>query len=244
MNIQEMMNNALVELHEEGIVKDIVKKQITATVESAIKDMMGSWSLLSKALEAELKEKLQINLEKLDIPSYNELLAQAVKKQLDDAVYTKGLEDFNKRVGQIIGADLPDEMKLSTLVMKMAKEIDDIDELSIDDYLEMTLSVEKSGYAGDLYFIYMDPHQDKNSYECKYRLVISDGKLSSVTVNAREKYSADRFYSKVSPRIMMEGKMSHLEEELFKAYVHSIPIVIDEEQCETEIAVSTIREND
>lgn len=243
MDIQKMMDEALVELHEEGTVKDIIKKQITSTVESSIKDLLGSWSPLSKALDKELKEQLQINLDKLDIPSYNELLAQAIKKQLDDAIYTKGLDDFNKRIGKIIGSEMPDEIKLSELVLKMAQEIDDLDDLSMDDYVEMTLFVERSSYSENSYHIHMDPNEDKQSYECKYRLFISEGKLSSVTVNAKEKYSADRHYSKVSPRIMMEGKMSRLEEELFKAYVHSIPIVVDDEKCETEISVESIRDD-
>ncbi|MGE6601489.1 hypothetical protein ACQKEY_07160 [Lysinibacillus fusiformis] len=243
MDIQKMMDEALVELHKEGTFKEIIKKQVTLTVENSVKDMMGPWSPLSKALEAELKEKLQINLAKLDIPSYNELLAQAIKKQLDDAIYTKGLVDFNKRVGEIVGSGMPEEIKLSELVLKMAKEIDELDDLSIDDYVEMTLIVEKSSYVNDSYHIYMDPHEDKQSYDCKYRLYISEGKLSNVTVNAKEKYSADRYYSKVSPRIIMEGKMSYLEEELFKAYVHGIPIFVDEDQCEKEIAVSNISEN-
>ncbi|MGN4124858.1 hypothetical protein ACMGD3_07555 [Lysinibacillus sphaericus] len=243
MDIQKMMNEALVELHEEGTVKDIIKKQVTSTVESSIKDLLGSWSPLSKALEKELKEQLQINLDKLDIPSYNELLAQAIKKQLDDAIYTKGLEDFNRRVGKIIGSGMPNEIKLSQLVLKMAQEVDDLDDLSMDDYVEMTLFVEKSSHVENLYHIYMDPNEHKQSFDCKYRLCISDGTLSSVTVNAKEKYSADRYYSKVSPRIIMEGKMSRLEEELFKAYVHSIPIVVDEEKCETEISIESIRED-
>lgn len=135
MDIQKMMDEALVELHKEGTVKEIIKKQVTSTVEDSIKDMMGSGSPLSKTLKNELKEKLQINLDKLDILSYNELLAQTIKQLLDDAIYSKGLDDFNKRVGEIIGSGMPEEIKLSELVLKIAKEIDELDDLSIDDYV-------------------------------------------------------------------------------------------------------------
>lgn len=243
MDIQQMFNDSLVRMHDEGKVQEIIDKQVLATVESQMKDLLGSWSPLSKAIEKELKEKLQINLESLDIPSYNEVLSNAIKKQLDDAIYTKGLEDFNERVSKVLGTDMKN-MKLSELVKEMAKEIEDLEDYDHDAMLEMSLHVEESTYSKSTYHVYMDSNPEKEKHECKYRLFISDNKLSSVTIDAKEKYSANRHYSKVTPRILMEGKMSNLEELLFKAYVHGIEIEIDEAHCNTEIYVEDIREED
>ncbi|QQE79639.1 hypothetical protein [Alicyclobacillus sp. SO9] len=70
-NVQELMNDAVLALNENGILPQIVQKQIEKTLQHIINDVFGSFSEFSKTVEKAVHSALEINIDSLDLPGYN-----------------------------------------------------------------------------------------------------------------------------------------------------------------------------
>ncbi|MDN9230835.1 hypothetical protein KLK11_19895, partial [Clostridioides difficile] len=71
MDLNKIMNDALVELEENGFVEEVVKKQLAETIKRAVNEIFGSYSKFRKNIEQHLGENININLDELDIQKYN-----------------------------------------------------------------------------------------------------------------------------------------------------------------------------
>ncbi|OME10426.1 hypothetical protein BSK47_30850, partial [Paenibacillus odorifer] len=78
-----IINEKLAELQSEGYVEKIIKKQLESTIKDIVEDSLRSWSDFGKGLKEAVKNQLQINLEQLDIPSYNHVILDAIKAELE-----------------------------------------------------------------------------------------------------------------------------------------------------------------
>ncbi|HEK4636750.1 TPA: hypothetical protein SOK69_003967, partial [Clostridioides difficile] len=83
MDLNKIMNDALVELEENGFVEEVVKKQLAETIKRVVNEVFGNWGDFSKKIEKHLSENININLDKLDIQKYNVLVATTVKEKID-----------------------------------------------------------------------------------------------------------------------------------------------------------------
>lgn len=70
MDLNKIMNDALVELEENGFVEEVVKKQLAETIKRVVNEVFGNWGDFSKKIEKHLSENININLDKLDIQKY------------------------------------------------------------------------------------------------------------------------------------------------------------------------------
>ncbi len=232
MDLNKMMNESLIKIESEGKIQEMIDTQIERTIQSAVENFFGSYSTFSKKLKKQLEEHIQINLECLDIPSYNELINQAIKEKLDDQIATEGVARLNETIGSLLSA-AKTEYKLSELVEELAEEVDK-EEIGYDDMYEMSMHIDDSFSLSTI--IALDYQPDKSEYECKYRFWVDKktGKISNISV--QEKRSGRRReVHEFDARAIMRG-LHGLEETLFKMYAKGSKVIIDEDHVDLEVS--------
>lgn len=232
MDFNKMVNESMAKMEAEGKFQEIVNSRIEKTVKDVVDDLFGNWSSFSKDLKENMKEKLQVDFDKLGLQSYNHLILTEIQKKLEDEVTVNGVAQAKSSIEALLSGG-KSEYKLSELVKELAEEIEDIDEIGYDEYREITLIVQESDWGN--YYISMDSKEDESEYSCKYRLMVSeDGKVLSSKIN-EDKYGEDKSIENFDIKDVMNG-LHGLEETLFKIYTSGAKLIIDEEHCETDIS--------
>lgn len=214
MNLEQAFMQAFQELKEEGYVEQVIKEQIKKTVATVIQDCFGSWSKLSKALTKEIQENIHINLSSLDIPTYNQVVFNAIKEELERSVYNEGAKRIQEQIQQMLGT-AKEEYKLSEVVDRLVEAELDLEELDFDEYREITVIVQnKWGNT----FVYLDPEEGKEWYRCKYSITLDENnEVQRVSIGDTS------FDNK-----LIMGGLYGLEKLLFQMWTRRAKLVIDE----------------
>ncbi|WP_025718997.1 hypothetical protein [Paenibacillus polymyxa] len=213
MDLNNMVNQALTNIHSEGLVEKIVRNKLEKTIESIIDDIFSSYGDFGKQLKEHVKQHFSINLGVLDLPSYNTLIAQVIKEKLDEITHIQGVEKLKEQMDRML-VDVKPEYKLSELINGWKKSENEDDEY--DDSDEFSLHIDKD-YST---WIHLDPEPDKGKYQCKYGMLIrDDGTLFCLKIDDREIKSKDMMYG-----------LHGIAEDLFKIYAHGSKLVIDEDE--------------
>lgn len=115
-DIAILVRDALTEASQPDRVKEIVTKLVTKQFDDTLSSATRSFSAFGQTLEKKVTEALSI--EKLDLPSYNTIMAGMVAKLVDDAVsnlvHGRLKEDLNE-----LFKIAPKTIKLSEIVNEM-----------------------------------------------------------------------------------------------------------------------------
>lgn len=219
IDLNALVNQSLANIEESGFVKEVIQKRIEKTVTETIDELLRGYSPFGKALKSEIESKLQVNFKELDIASYNQVVLNAVKEKLDQAVYVQGVEQIKASMDAML-SDIKPEYKLSEIIEKLKECAED--DAKENDWSEISFHIDADRSV--LAFVYFDEEPGKEKYRCKYRLSIcKDGRLNTVEIRD----------CKLDNRLVM-GRMSGMEELMFKLYAHKPVIIIDENHVETE----------
>jgi hypothetical protein len=215
MDLNQMINDSLIQIKASGKVEQIIRQRVEKTIESIINDLLDGWSEFGKELKNQIKEHLHINLQSLDIPAYNQLVANVVKEELDKALHIQGVQKMKEIIDNILGT-AKREYKLSEIIKEMMEQANfDGDHNGSN----ATLHIERSSV---LTFIYFDENEDVRKYDCKYRIFVDkDGSVKSVRIGNKE-FQND----------IIMGGLYGVEETLFKLYAQSSKLIIDEENID------------
>lgn len=213
MDLNKIVNDKMTELKESGYVEERVAHHLKKTVDDIVEDCLRSYSDFGKKLKEEVKKQLDFNLERLDIPSYNQVILNVISDELDKATHQQGAEAIREGIKELLGT-AEKQYKLSDLVYKMANEDDKLNELDYDEYKEITVIVEKK-YSSQ--YIYMDPEEDTDWYQCKYQIVLDDDN----TVR-RVEIGGKHFDNKV-----IMGGLYGLDKVLFQMWTRHSELIVD-----------------
>ncbi|GKU76876.1 hypothetical protein [Paenibacillus sp. L3-i20] len=218
MDLNLIVNDTLSTLKSEGYVENIVKKQLEDTIKDVVHDALRSYSVFGKQLKKEIESNLAINLEKLDIPSYNQVILNMIQEEINQSIYKEGMETIKEQVQELLGTSKV-EYKLSELIKEMVKDDLELNELGYDEVSEITVIVEEK--YGNTY-IYLDPEEDKSWHYCKYMISLEkDGTV----------WRAETGGKKHDNRTIMGG-MYGLDATIFKMWTHKAKLVIDDYETE------------
>lgn len=213
MNLNQMVNESLKNIEEEGFVQATVEKKMKQTMESIIDDIFSSWSSFGKNLKEHIQQELKVNLDELKLEAYNHMILNVVKEKMDEAIHVQGTEKIKKQLDDLL-SDTKTEYKLSEIIERMK---DKAMEWDSDEYYDrqISLHVEK---ASVLSFVYFDKEEYKEQYECQYKLSIdNEGRLNSCRIDDKE------FDNKV-----IMGGLHGVDELLFKIYTTGAKVLVDE----------------
>ncbi|MCI3197737.1 hypothetical protein GXP75_19105 [Bacillus sp. HU-1818] len=214
MDLNLIVNKTLSELNEDGYVEKIVKKQIEDTIQDIINDTLKSWSDFGKELKQQVQNQMKINLDRLDIPSYNQVVINTIKGELERSVHEEGAKRIQESLQEILGTG-KDEYKLSELINEIVEYDCELNELDYDEYKEITVIVEDK-YSSK--YVYIDPEEDKDWFNCKYRLVLNKDDLTVERAEIDEK----SFDNKV-----IMGGLYGVDKSIFKMWTRKAKLIID-----------------
>lgn len=229
IDLNKMIADSLAKMESSGGFQEIVDKQLEKTMSNIVKDLFGEWSDFSKELKSEVGQKMKINLDRLNLQSYNHLILESIKDKLANEIENEGVAKIKSLIEGLL-IDSKTEYKLPELIKQLAKEIEDFDEIGYDERHEMSLHIDDSFGS---YWIGMDAREDRGEYECKYRLFVSEeGRIYSVKIND-DKYGRGE-NNDFDVKTVLRG-LDGLGETLFKIYASGAKLIIDEDYCELEI---------
>lgn len=218
MDLNVIVNDTLASLKEEGYVEQIVKKQLQKTINDVVEDCLKSWSDFGKGLKEEVKKQMDFNLDKLDIPSYNHVIMNVIKEELQRSVHEEGVKQIQQQMQEILGT-AKEEYKLSELIKEMVNDECELNELSYDECKEITVHIDNS-YS--VTYVRFDPEPDKRMYECKYMIALNeDGTVWRAEI-------ADKAFDN---KVIMGG-LYGLEATIFKMWTRKAKLVIDRYETE------------
>jgi hypothetical protein len=165
--MQRMVLGAFQSLEEDGTLENLVRAQVKQTMEGLIKESLREWSDFGKNLKAHLEEQVKVNFNALNLPTYNHILMQTIEQAFLDVAMDSGLAQVRDRIRELFGCDHPSTLKLSALVKGMRDEWDP--ETDGWDH-KMTLHIDDRDHC---IFIYMDPEERKEQYQCRFRIFLS-----------------------------------------------------------------------
>ena len=77
---------------------------------------MRSYSDFGKALKEHVKEALNVDFRNLNLPSYNAVILEAIRKHLDGQMTVTGRQQLIEGMERLLGSEAPKEITLSQLV--------------------------------------------------------------------------------------------------------------------------------
>lgn len=212
--VQEEFNN----LVESGKVKEIIAKNLENTVQEIFKSSLREYSDFGKELQAVVKEALKVDLTKISLLGYQQIVTDIVKEQLEAHVLTQVAAPIEEALKVILTPFEKRIYKLSEIVEKFKEcEIEESEG-------ELTLIVEHSSY-GSIH-IGIDESDRKDSvWNCDYRFSLdkTDKRIYS--------FESERSLSKdLTKKSLGRGFTKYL----FNLYASQCTIEVDESNCETE----------
>jgi hypothetical protein len=218
VDLNKMVNDSLAKIQAEGFVEQVVEEQLKKTIKSIVNNVLREYGDFGKNLKEQVESQLNINLDKLDIASYNTMVLNVVKEKLDAAMHLQGVEKIKADMDEMLGTAKA-EYKLSELIQELKDDALEWD----DDLRGKDMSFHIDSDRRTLTFISFDKEPDKGKYDCKYRIAVDEeGKLTSVKIGGRE------FKNNV-----IMGGLYGTEATLFKMYTQGSKLIINEDEVDT-----------
>ncbi|MDB5056151.1 MAG: hypothetical protein JWM44_4201 [Bacilli bacterium] len=155
MDLNKIVNDAMVKIQEEGFVETTVKTQLETTLKKVVSEIFGTYGEFSKQLEKEVKSHLQIDMQHLGLAGYNLMVLNEVRTQLDNAMHVTGVSLIKDNMEKLL-IGVKKEYKLSELIEAMKQDENQDHE---KDGESISLIIEES--TGGFTHIYFDPDEDK-----------------------------------------------------------------------------------
>lgn len=231
MDLNQLMLESMQKIESSGKLQEIIDKHVTESVEKLIEEQLSWRGDLYKNLQEKIGESLAVNLDKLDLPSYNYAILENIRATIEDQVNTKGLPDITAKIENML-SNPPRQYKLSELIKELAEDVEDLTDLDYEETHEMSLHVDT---VHSLSFIYFDQRPDIKEYDCKYRLFVTgSGKISSVNIGDDE-FTGNTIPQNFTVKQIMNG-LTGMDLTLFQMYLNGSTLVVDENKCETELS--------
>ena len=189
-------------------------KLVIESIDRAFRSYSDSAKLIEKAIEDALR------VERLDLPTYGNMVAAMLKAQIEATVAPIIAGRLSEDVAELLKL-APASIKLSQITEDMLKQHED------DAWGEViTAIVERSEYGST--WVYLDEdhaHSERDKYKADYRLLIGkDGKIASATLREHDIKSSKHF-----------GSSYGLEQRLRAYFACGTVIEIDEHAVVTAV---------
>lgn len=197
-----------------GAIEAAIEKQLASTIASLIQAELREYSDFGKAIKECVQQAVCVNLDRLDLPSYNELILQIIRRQMDAALQSDVVKQLEDNMAKLLVAP-PAEITMEALIeafVEHHKEDKDGDDFTL-------LMERKHGTT----YISLDEDSGKSEYSCDYRLAVDrDGKVYSLTIGTKD-----------VAKTIFTGPFYNFERMLFQLYAAKTKLIIaPDEQAE------------
>lgn len=123
IELNTIVNATLGKFEKDSLMEEIIEKQMKATMERVVKEVCGPFSEFQKELEKNIKEKLKVNFDSLNIEQYNQFVTEVVIDNLKENLLDVAAGDLNTRLGELITTS-KDDYTLTEVLEELKKESD------------------------------------------------------------------------------------------------------------------------
>jgi hypothetical protein len=219
IDLQAMVNAAMVKMHEEGVIQKIVEEKIAKTVSNIVDDVLGSYSDFGKQVKEVVKQSLAIDVDKMELPTYNVLVRNVVRERLDQLVHVQGIELLKARMDEIFKT-VESEMKLSEIVENWKEALNEDHER---DGEHITVTWEPSTYSSGGGWLYIDEEEDKSNYQCDLRAGINkDGTIFALHWKSHD----------LLKEVKTTWAIDSIGEQFFRMHAAGSKIIVDMDEVE------------
>lgn len=163
---------------------EFIEKEVNTRVEKLIVESVDralrSYSETGKLIEKSVEEALKVN--KLDLPSYGEIVTQMLKAQIEERVAPL--------VAGRLAEDMDELLKLAPKEIKLSEIADMMRERHGGEAYGpvITVIVEENDYGSTWIYLDEDNHfENHKKYQCKHHILLSkDGTISSARCSERD----------------------------------------------------------
>lgn len=223
MDINQLVTDRFNALVEDGKLQEVVDQKLLAMITGVVDDLTRSYGDFGKQMREKLSAVFAVNLDKLDVVSYNTIVMNIIKEQLDANLYKQVEEPIAKELKNYTGNLEKQEWKISEIIQKFISEtvIPDEDRMECGE-----ISFHESTSYGSTYY-YFDKKPNKSSYECEYKLYTNkaDGKVWLFEIAGYRPHRGDLRQSPIHG--LIDGF-------IFKLYANQASIINDAHDVETD----------
>lgn len=179
---QQAVTAAFQRIAATGAIEAAIEKNIAETVQSLVRDHLRPYSPFAKALEEQVAKALQVDLARLDLPSYGQMILNIVRRQVEAATDNQLAKTIQEQLTELL-ATAPATVTLQQLV---AQFIEEHSEYEAERNEKITLFVEPLQYG--MRWVHMDKEEGKDKYSCavSFLHLTSTGKISALRLDRRE----------------------------------------------------------
>lgn len=218
MDLNVLVNSELLKMQESGKLEEIVQAQLQKTVKAMVEDVIGSYSDFGKDLKTVVKNTLAIDVDRLELPTYNVLVRNILMERLS-GLMNDNADLLKARLDEVLG-ETKSEYKLSEIIHQWMEGLNEDHDKDGDS---ITFSVEKS--YGSLW-IYIDEDEGTSKYNCAYQIAVDPKKQQIFAV----KDDKGRNLSKES---RTDWGINGIAETFFRIYASGAILIVDEDEVET-----------
>lgn len=208
MNLNDISQQVLSEMNEDGTIKKIIRKQMEDTVAQMSRDMFSNYSDFGKKLKTHVESTLHLNLSQINLADFSATINDIVAKQLNDTAYVQAVSPIQNTIKDILGELDKSQYDLSDIIRSFKKH----------SHKEGRVQIEIREPEYSSIWVYIS---------------IGDTYPDKLTISIKEKTGELWYYSAgdVSPRnsFLNKGMITDFERLMFRLYTNRALINIDNE---------------
>lgn len=231
--LNDIVNDALSKMQENGKIEEIIAKKVEETVESAINDQLREHSNFGRNIKEQLKAILQVDLSGAGIPSYHDFIIKSIRKSVDDQLKNSSVEKLENMISSII-ANPPATIKLSDFIEDFRENSEEDACDDGEEYFTFIVDDDHDGFVR----IHFDTKSDKEKWNCKNKLHCKFDKenkgpegedlweVFSVTIDGED-----------TNRSMFAGPFYNFERTMYQMHCCNTKLIIDvSPDCDDQMA--------
>lgn len=192
----------------------IIEEKISKLLSDLLGDIFRSYSDVGKQIKSQIEQKLDVNLQNLELLDYNVFIANIIKKELEVNMNDSCVEPIKELVKKTVGYVSKKEINLSEIYDKIIED-------SEEHEVELTFIVEEHEEY-DWTIVYISPDEIVEKRDCLIEFCINkEGKIFTFATK-------DYWNKKQTVTPFMLGRMRGIESYIFKLYSAQVKINIDE----------------
>lgn len=206
-DLKTAVSTAFANVVASGAIEQAIEKQLASTIGDLIKHELREYSDFGKAIKERVQQALCVNLGQMDLPSYNDLILQIIRRQVDGIMQSEAAQQLESNMAKLL-EQAPAEITLQKLIEEFIEANKENKEGQ-----DFTLLIERKW--GSTY-ICLDEDAGKSEYSCDFRLAIDkDGKVYSLMLGAKD----------VAKTLFM-GPFYNFERTLFQLYAAKSKVIV------------------
>lgn len=207
-DLKSAVSTAFSNVVASGAIEQAIEKQLANTISSLIQDQLRDYSDFGKAIKERVQQAVCVNLDRMDLPSYNDLILQIIRRQVDGVMHAEAAKQIEANMAKLL--------ERAPTSITLEKLVEDFIESHKEDHAgqDFTLLIERK--YGSTYVCF-DVESGKAEYQCDFRLGIDrDGDVYHLAFGGKE----------VSKSLFM-GPFYGFERALFQMYAAKTKLIVE-----------------